>query len=687
MDRPIRQFFRYLKPYKAQMIGGISCILVSLSFGLLVPYLVGRAVDDLQQEVTWPKVIYYPLVILAVNAASGVFLFLQRRLLINTSRHIEFDMRQDFYASLVDQPLEYFHQTRVGDLMARATNDLAAIRQIVGPMILYSFQAIFALCIVLPILLNLSVKLTLLILIPMPLVSLTVKILGEQIHKRFEKIQEFFSDITARAQENLTGVRVVRAYAQEDSEIEQFQILNREYAKRNLQLVKFAAAMRPLLFFFIGLGFVIIVAVGVPMAVRGEITAGNFTSFILYLQRMIWYLIALGYVVNLYQRGTASLKRFNAILDEVPKIRDAKDAREQPPIKGEIEFRDLNFSYFQSTTPTSQSLGHPSLDKEGSQKDLGSGIADRGSELNEIQNPKSETPNHDGVDAASADGVVSSDTTGQVLKNINLRIEQGKTVAFVGKTGSGKSTLVSLVPRLLDAPADSVLIDGRPIREYPLEQLRRAIGFVPQETFLFSDTLAENIAMGVETGDAVFSVGDAASVKGDNSKAASKFQGTFPASPLPVSASQTPTPASHISIEKAAEVAGLANDIREFPEKYEQLVGERGITLSGGQKQRTAIARAVMRDPRILILDDSLSAVDTYTEEKILHNLRDIRQERTTLIVSHRVSTIRDADLICVLENGRIIERGSHDELIKLDGEYADLYERQLLEEELEATD
>lgn len=579
----LRKFLKYLKPYKWQIGSGILFIAVSMAFGLFIPYFVGKAVDDLAVSITREKIVYYPLAILAISLMSGIFLFLQRRFLINASRHIEFDMRSDFYASLVDQPLEYFQDNRVGDLMARATNDLAAIRQIVGPMILYSFQAIFALAIVLPILFGFSTKLTLLILIPMPLVSLTVKYLGDQIHRRFEKIQEYFSDITARAQENLTGVRVVRAYAQEENEIAEFEKLNFEYAERNLQLVRYAAAMRPLLFFFIGLGFVIIVAVGVPMAVRGEITAGDFTAFILYLQRMIWYLIALGYVVNLYQRGTASLKRFNTILEAIPAIKDSPESEPKPPIRGSIEFRDLTFAYD----------GKP------------------------------------------------------VLSDIDLKISPGETVAFVGKTGSGKSTLMNLVPRLLDAPADSIFIDGIPIREFPLEQLRKSIGFVPQETFLFSDTLAENIAFGVDR------------EKGRET----------------------------ISVEKAAAIAGLADDIQEFPGKYEQLVGERGITLSGGQKQRTSIARAVMRDPRILILDDSLSAVDTYTEETILKNLRDVREGRTTLIVSHRISTIRDADLICVMHNGRIAERGTHAELIELGGEYAELYRRQLLEEELEATD
>jgi ATP-binding cassette subfamily B multidrug efflux pump len=577
----IRILIRYFSPYRWDIVWGVTFIFFSMLFSLTMPLLVGWAIDDLGAKVTWQKVVFYPLAILAANLISGIFLFWQRRLLINASRHMEYDIRRDYYAHLVDQPLSFFHGHRIGDLMARATNDLAAVRQIMGPMILYSFQAIFALVIALPVLMRISVELTLLLLLTMPLVSLTVKFLGQQIHVRFEKIQEYFSHITARAQENLSGVRVVRAYAQEAAEVEDFQELNREYAKQNLSLVKYSVALRPLMFFEIGLGFVIIFFVGIPMAVRGEISAGDFAAFNLYLQRMIWNFIAFGYVVNLYQRGTASLKRINQIIEIKPAIEDAPEVKEQPPIRGKIEFRHLNFNY--------------------------------------------------------------NDDTATVLKDINLTIEPGETVAFVGKTGSGKSTIVSLIPRLIDAPPGTVFIDGVSVRDYPLRQLRSSIGAVPQESFLFSDTLAENISFGV-------------------------------------------TAVERSQVEQAAETAGLIEDIENFPSGFEQLVGERGITLSGGQKQRTSIARAVIRNPRILILDDSLSAVDTYTEEQILHRLREVRKNRTTLVVSHRISTVRDADLICVMKDGRIFERGTHDELLRLGGEYADLYKRQLLEEELAAT-
>jgi ATP-binding cassette subfamily B protein len=577
----LRKFVHYFAPYKFAVASGIACILAYVLCSLYIPLIVGQAVDENWATISWSKLTFAAAKVLGTSVIGGVFLFLQRRILIGMSRNIEYDLRRDFYEHLVDQPQSFFHEHRVGDLMARATNDLAAVRQLAGPMIMYTLQTVFVVVLVLPMMFYINWWLTTLLFVTMPLVSLTVKFFGQQVHVRFEQIQDFFAQIMARAQENFTGVRVVRAYAQEDAEINAFNELNKEYAERNLSLVRIDAIMRPLMQFLIGIGFVLIIWAGVPLAVRGDITVGEFTVFNMYLTRLIWPLIALGYVVNLYQRGTASLKRMNAIMKIKPLITDLPEAIEQPPIKGKIEFRNLTFKYNSNDEP--------------------------------------------------------------VLRDINLTILEGQTVAFVGRTGSGKSTLVNLIPRLIDAPPDTVLIDDVPVSEYPLAQLRASIGYVPQETFLFSESLKGNIAFGVE-----------------NSEPA--------------------------DIEWAAEIAGLSEDIAAFPDHFDVLVGERGITLSGGQKQRTAIARAVLREPRILILDDALSSVDTYTEEKILAQLRGVMRDRTSLIVSHRISTVRDADFICVLDEGQIIEQGTHDELLSLNGAYADLYERQLLEEELAAT-
>ncbi len=587
--------FFYLKKYRSRLILGTLFVLVSVALGVFTPRYTGQAIDYLKTPAANRSgVLQYVLLIIGVQLASGVFLFFQRRTLINMSRYIEYDLRQDFYGHLQKLPLEFFQNHRTGDLMARATNDLSAVRQIAGPAIMYSEQTLFRVLIILPIMFQISVKLTVILLLTMPLVTLTVKYFGERIHVRFEKIQEFFSDITARAQENLTGVRVVRAFAQEEAEKNEFAQLNQQYVDRNLNLVRLSAVFHPLMQFFIGLGFAAILLIGGYETAQGRMTIGEFTAFNLYLEQLIWPLIAMGYVTNLVQRGTASLKRMHEIMKIEPAIADAPELRagewgsgragETSALRGKIGFRNLTFRYSPDAPP--------------------------------------------------------------VLQEINLVIEPGQTVAFIGRTGAGKSTLMNLIPRLLDAEPGMVLIDDRPIREIPLRQLRENIGYVPQETFLFSEPLAENIVFGIHNG--------------------------------------------HQALDKkigwAAEIAGLADDVKDFPKQYETVLGERGITLSGGQKQRTAIARAIVREPRLLILDDALSAVDTYTEEKILSRLRGVMRSRTTLIVAHRISTVKDADLICVLDHGKIVERGAHDELMRLGGAYADLYERQLLEEELAAS-
>lgn len=574
-------FIPYFLKYKRSIVMGIVCILVSVAISLRIPLVVGRAVDDLRLGVTTNKLKYYGLIILGLSVVSGLFLFLQRRIFFGISRHVEYDLRTDFYTHLQRMPPSFFQANQVGDLMAHATNDLAAVHQLAGPMVLYTLQTSFFIALILPLMMRISTSLTLILFLSMPVVLLVVRYFGRKIHIRFGQVQELFSQISARAHQNFTGVRVVRAFAREKVEMTAFTHLNHLYVERNMSLARIFAVMRPLVQFLIGAGFWVIVWYGGTLVIRGEITLGQFTEFTLYLGRLIWPLVALGFVIGIYQRGTASLKRINAIFAIKPAIENQPGACQQPPISGCMELRNLTFGYHQDREP--------------------------------------------------------------VLRSINLRIGQGQTVALVGRTGSGKSTLMNLFLRLLEAPPDTVFIDGVSVRDYPLAQLRGSIGYVPQETFLFSETLAKNIAFGVDE-------------------------------------------AERPEIERAADVAGLSDDLRGFPEGIDTMVGERGITLSGGQKQRTAIARAVLRQPRILLLDDALSSVDTDTEKKVLAQIRTVMRDRTSLIVSHRVSTVRDADQICVLAEGEIIERGTHDELLVLGGEYADLYQRQLLEEELAAS-
>jgi ATP-binding cassette subfamily B protein len=583
MFKNLQPLWPYLKKYRVTLFWGALTVFFNNGIWVLFPQVIRRTIDDLNHGATRHKFMVYALLLLAVAGTKGIFQFLTRWLMIGVSREIEYDLRNDLFAHLESLPYSYFQKNRTGDIMARATNDLNAVRMLLGPAIMYTANTLVFTAAALAFMISISPRLTLWAFAPLPLASITIQYFGKRIHERFEKIQAQFSDISARAQENFSGARLIRAYAQEQAEIALFEKSNQEYVARSLPLARLMGMLWPALEMMLGFAMVIVLWLGGREVLLHRITVGEFVAFNTYLMMLTWPVIALGWVINIFQRGMASMGRIHEVLAAEPEITDAAVAADlrDTAVNGQIEFRNLNFAY---------------------------------------------------------NGV-------PVLKDIHLTIPAGSSLAIVGPTGSGKTTLVSLIPRIFEVKDEensgSLLLDGRPLRQYPLATLRRNIGFVPQETFLFSDSLRENIAFGVQD-------------------------------------------ATDEQVRSAAQAASIAADIEGFPMQYQTLVGERGITLSGGQKQRTAIARAIIRDPRILVLDDALASVDTYTEEKILNQLREVMRGRTTIFISHRVSTVRNADRIAVLHEGRIVELGTHDELLARNGYYTGLYNKQLLEEELE---
>jgi ATP-binding cassette subfamily B multidrug efflux pump len=570
----------YARRYRGRITAGLSLVVVSNLFALAWPYLLKLAIDALEQGITIAGLAVYAGAIVGFSLIGGIGRYFMRQLLNGMSRHVETDLRDDYFAHLLRLAPDFYQRVPTGELMSRATNDIPAVRMVIGPGIMYLVNTAVVSLIALTMLILIDPRLTVLAILPLALVPVATVYFGREIHKRFEAIQAQFGRISTMAQENLAGARIVRAYVQEDAQARQFGELNREYMGRNVRLARIWGLFHPTLMLLTGLGVVIVLGVGGRDVIMNRITIGDFVGFIFYLMQLIWPMIALGWVINLFERGAASMRRIQEIMTEEPSIRDVEPLVEIAVPQGAVEFRNVWFRY-----------------------------------------PASER---------------------WVLRDISFRIEPGQTVAIVGRTGSGKSSIVRLLPRLYEPDGGAILLDGVPIRQLPLPRLRGLIAMVPQEPFLFSETLAANIAFALSDGH------------------------------------------DRARIEEAAEIAQLAETIREFPLGYDTQLGERGINLSGGQKQRATLARALTRDAPVLILDDALSSVDTHTEAAILDGLKDVLRRRTSIIVSHRVTAVKDADLILVVEDGAIVERGVHTELVAADGVYARLLRRQLLAESLE---